>query len=224
MQLYENLKLNSKKEFAYQKIKEKILNNILKPGTILNERELCDDLNISRTPIREALLKLANDGLIEILPNRGAFVSNITYEMITESYSIREVLEGLAARLFCICATDEEINDLQEKLFLLEESYRNNDIENFVKYDKEFHNIILIGSKNKKLKGIMENIKNQVERITNLTKKDFKRAEITLDHHKKIFAEIQKHNPVEAENLMKIHINDSKEYHIKNLKYLIGKL
>ncbi|MCR4431916.1 MAG: GntR family transcriptional regulator [Tepidanaerobacteraceae bacterium] len=224
MQMAEYKELKSKKDYAYEKIKDDILNNVIKPGSVLNERELCESLNISRTPVREAILKLASDGLVEILPNRGAFVTNITYEVITEIYDIREVLEGLAVKLFCICATEEEIDELKRVLDLQERMKQNNDLEKFVEYDKTFHHLILKGCKNKNLKNIMENIRTKIERITNLTVKDIARAETTLTHHKEIFKEISQRNYVEAEKLMKHHISESKEYHIKNLKYLLGKL
>ena len=214
----------SKKNFAYYQIKNQIVNNQLKPGQILNERDLCSLLNVSRTPVREALLKLANDGLVDILQNRGALVSNITYEMITEIYDIRWALEGLAIRLFCEYALDDEVKRLYEVLNHQKKSKKSGDMEDFVRSDEEFHNIIIVGARNKKLINIMDGISSQVERITNLTKKDEKRSEITLTHHENIFSQIQPRNKQEADRLMRYHIEESKEYHLNNLNHLLARL
>ncbi len=214
----------SKKAFAYEEIKRKIINNELKPGQVLNERDLCDMLNVSRTPVREALLKLSNDGLVNIMQNRGALVSNITYEMITEIYDVRWALESLAARLFCEYALDEEIKKLGDTLENLKHSKESGDIEEFVKEDRKFHNIIIEGARNKKLISIMEGINSQVERITNLTKKDEKRSETTLIHHENLFSQIQQRNKEEAEKFMKYHIAESKDYHLGNLNHLLARL
>ncbi len=80
----------SKKDLAYEAIKEEIINHQLKPGTKLVERQLCDSLNISRTPIREALHQLAIDGLVSFQSGEGAVVSDITYEVISETYDVRK--------------------------------------------------------------------------------------------------------------------------------------
>jgi len=215
---------DSKKDFAYNKIKKLIVNNKLKPGQILNERELCTSLNVSRTPVREALIKLANDGLVEILPNRGVLVSDITYEMITEIYDVRWALEGLAIRLFCEFALETEVQRLNEELNKQKQFRESGNMEEFVKSDEEFHNIIINGARNKKLFNIMDAISSQVQRITNLTKKDEKRSEITIKHHEELFLHIQQRNKQEAERLMKYHIEESKLYHLKNLNHLLARL
>ena len=93
----ENFRNITKKELAYRA-----------SGTFLIERELCKALNVSRTPIREALQQLATEGLVEFIPGKGAFVAGITYEDIIEVYDVREILEGLFTKksLMVVATTD----------------------------------------------------------------------------------------------------------------------
>jgi len=209
----------TKKELAYNAIKREILKNNLPSGTFLVERELCKALEISRTPIREALQQLASEGLVEFIPSRGAFVAGITYEDIIETYDVREVLEGLATRLFTFYSSQLEIDELDEIYKHMEKALKQENIEELVKYDVAFHRSIIEGCRNNRLKNMINNINDHVERITNTIKKDKIRAKTTAAHHKNIINAIKQKNAALAESKMREHISDSKNYHLKKFNF-----
>ena len=101
----------SKKQIAYEKIKEMILDGAFSKESPLVERQLCDMIGISRTPIREALRELANDGLVEVIDGKGVYVKKIGFRDMIEIFEMREALEGMAVRLF-VERADQEAVDL----------------------------------------------------------------------------------------------------------------
>jgi DNA-binding GntR family transcriptional regulator len=93
-------------------LRDKIVDGVLRPGTPISERELCEELSVSRTPLREALKILASEGLVQLFRNRGAIVSPISVETIEDKLAVLGALEGYAARLVCQHASDEQLKEL----------------------------------------------------------------------------------------------------------------
>lgn len=207
----------TKTETVYFKIREQIINNELKPGTQLIERKLCESLNSSRTPIREALKRLANEELVDFLPGQRAVVSYITYENIVELYDIREALEGLAVRRCTENIDEYVIKELEIIVDKFEVATKAKDIGTAMKMDIEFHSLIMNETKNFKLKKLIMSLSNQSNRITNLTRYDKSRASATLEQHRKVLDAIRKKDANAAEKEMKEHIKNSKKYHLSNL-------
>ena len=120
--MYNNNEDKNKKELAYDYLKEMIVNGELKPGSLLVERQLCERLSTSRTPVREAIQKLSGEGLVETILSKGSFVKSITYEDISQIYDIREYLESLAVKLCCQNATNANIEALKKTCDLMTEN------------------------------------------------------------------------------------------------------
>jgi len=209
----------TKKELAYNAIKKEVLQNTFPPGTFLVERELCKALDVSRTPVREALQQLANEGLVEFIPGRGALVTNLTYEDIIETYDVREVLEGLAVRMFTLYSSQSEIGKLDRIYKNIEEALKKANIEALVKHDVAFHRCIIEGCRNNRLKAMIKIINDHVERITNTIRKDKIRAKTTVAHHKQILDAIKQKDAALAESKIREHISDSKHYHLKKYNF-----
>ncbi len=202
---------------AYERMKERILSNALLPGTPLVERKLCELLKVSRTPVREALQRLAHEELVTFIPGKLAHVSYITYENIVEVYDVREVLEGLAVRLFVENSDQEKIDALAAILEEFREAAKNNDLDAAAKRDFAFHEHILKNSKNSKLMKMIRAVSVQSNRITMMTKYDPQRAETTYRQHMAVLQTIQGGDPFLAEKSMRDHIQESKRYHVANL-------
>lgn len=216
-ELLPNKLTKSKKQIAYERIKEEITNNRFKPGTLLVERQLCEALNISRTPVREALKQLINEGLVDFINGKGAFVTNVTYEDIIEIYTIREVLEGLACRLAAQLISDERIGELENIYKNLIEAVDSKELDLVIKEDLKFHNCIIESTGNHRLKNMIENMQDQIKRITYTISDDQHRKILSLKHHKGIFEAIRLRDADKAEQIMKVHIRNSKEYHISKM-------
>ena len=133
----------SKKQIAYEMLKEKIITNQLAPGTMLVERQLCEMLNSSRTPIREAIQQLSADGLVTSIPTVGSYVSEIRYEYVIQLYDVREYLEGLAAKLSAINITDSQIQALNRCWLNMNDDIRTKEYDKLFQEDSNFHQNIV---------------------------------------------------------------------------------
>lgn len=208
----------SKKQIAYEAIKQEILSNKLKPGALLVERHLCEALNTSRTPVREALQKLANEGLVDFIPQKGAFVSRITHTDLIEIYHLREVLEGFAAALCAQNIKTDGIEILEKNINAQKTAINDKEHELFIKTDIEFHGIIVDIAANKRLKQFISIMMDQIKRITHMIKDDRKRIKSSLEQHESIFNAIIQKDVKQAERSMKFHIKSSLDYHINQFK------
>ena len=136
------------KDYIYELIKSKIIKKELFPNSQIVESQLVEETGISRTPIREAIKLLNYEGIVTIIPNRGAFVSNPTPNEIKDVYECKKVLESAAIRLACENISDEQINQLDKLLKLGIEAHANKDFYKFMKNNEEFHMTIVKASKN----------------------------------------------------------------------------
>jgi len=135
-------------EKAYQLLIRKITRLELAPGTVLVEKDLMAELEIGRTPIREALQRIATEGLIQHLPNRGMLVTDLGASNVQAIYEFRSLIEGEAARLAATRATAEDINELQTLDEMLNQATNEVDIDSFVALDLRFHETLGRASKN----------------------------------------------------------------------------
>lgn len=135
-------------EKAYQLLIRKITRLELAPGTVLVEKDLMAELEIGRTPIREALQRIAKEGLIQHLPNRGMLVSDLGASDVQSIYEFRSLIQGAAVRLAAIRATDEDKNNLKTLDSMLKQATNEFDIDRFVALDLRFYEAIGLASKN----------------------------------------------------------------------------
>ncbi|MFK8252600.1 GntR family transcriptional regulator [Ancylobacter terrae] len=129
-------------------LRQSIVHGRLAPGSRLVERDLIERLNVSRTVIREALRQLESEGLIEVVPNKGAVVRKLTPAEARELYAIRGVLEGLAARLFCESASPDEIRQLEQALDRVVAAYDGDDPGAIIDAKNAFYEVLFQGSRN----------------------------------------------------------------------------
>ncbi len=208
------VKNNSKQQDAYEKIKSKIIRNEFHPDSMLVERQLCEDLKISRTPIREALHRLSSEGFITFIPDKGMFVSKIRFEDMMEIFEIREALEGMAIKLFVQRKDMDIFKQMEESLALQERAYSE---ENYIQLrddNARFHQLYIEGSKNTKLINILKTIMEQNDRMTFFNPPSKSRSKDSLLQHRKILKAIEIGNADLAAESIKKHIIDVKKYHI----------
>lgn len=126
-------------EFAYDELTRAISTGKLKPGEHLGEKELSAWLNVSRTPVREALSRIANDGLIEVIPHRGAVVKAMDPADIWEEYVVRAALESLAVELSVPHVPDDVLADLTDETEQMHEALRNDKLHQFLDMNRDLH-------------------------------------------------------------------------------------
>jgi len=193
-------------EKVFEVVKEKILMGVLKPGDALIETKLSEELGVSRTPIREAIRQLELEGLVYTIPHKGAIVAGVSTQDIEDIYTIRMLLDGLAARLAAIKLNQEEEDELTEIITLMELYTQRKDVARVMKTDSRFHELIYRASKSKPLEHVLSTFHSYVIRARVTSFETPGRLESAYEEHKKIYEAIIKRNADLAEEYAKKHV------------------
>jgi DNA-binding GntR family transcriptional regulator len=197
-------------ELAYSRLRSYITNGDLLPGTNLREEELSRHLGISRTPLREAIRRLAEEGLVEVQPYRGARVVRLNTVQLEELCEIREAVEGLAARLAALRMSDSQIRRIRQRLrSRLREVGRQPSLYYPPRLD--FHLDVLHASGNRTLATLADRLYARLTLVRGLSGAFRARAEPAAREHLDILAAIERRDPDAAERLMRRHIRRSRE-------------
>jgi DNA-binding GntR family transcriptional regulator len=156
-----------KSQAVYKEVKARIISGVYSPGSPLQEKEICTELNISRTPYREALFQLHTEKLVEMNPNKGAVVKPIDLNSIKDIFEIRSILESVSARMAFLRIDERQLNALKKIAQEIEKLSDGEDIDLFLKLDAEFHEILLDAQGNKILKEILVGLRDQCLRLYN---------------------------------------------------------
>ncbi len=204
MQSLERYSLHS---YVFNYIRDAILNGSYKPGEALVETRLADELGVSRTPIREAIRQLELEGLVISIPNKGVVVNGVSQQDIDDIYTIRSMLEGLAARWAAQRIDERNLKELEEIVELMGYYTRKNDYDQLTQLDTRFHGVIYEACDSKVLKHLLDNLLRYVERARRGSLKVPMRAHQSFNEHKGIFEAIMKRDAAGAERLMAEHIS-----------------
>ncbi|MBQ8558831.1 MAG: GntR family transcriptional regulator [Tyzzerella sp.] len=213
MEEYQELSLRGK---VFQKIRDDILKGRYEENEELRESTLGKELGVSRTPVREALRQLELEGLVKIIPNKGAYVTGITGKDVSDIYIIRSLLEGLCARWATEHITEEQIDKLEE-IILLSEYHVNKKKElaaQVTKLDSEFHEVLYEASNSRILEHVLSDFHNYVQSARKMSVANQDRAEKSIAEHKEILQAIKDKDADRAEQLANAHILNV----MKNLK------
>lgn len=131
-----------------QRLRQMLVEGQLEPGAKLNERELCEHLNVSRTPLREAIKSLAAEGLVELLPNRGAIALELGETDVLNTFEVMAGLEGLSGELAAQRVTDEELAEIQAMHFEMKAAYTRRDLSAYYRLNAAIHRAINSAAKN----------------------------------------------------------------------------
>lgn len=200
---------NSLKNRVLNRIQKDILNGRYKPGEILTETGLCTELGVGRTPVREAIRQLELEGLVQLIPNRGVVVRGISTKDIEDIYTIRMMIEGLAARWAAENIDEQELKDLKETIELEEFYTVKKDTEQLLKLDSKFHEIIFKASKSKTLLQVLRIFHKNVRRARDASFSSPGRAMKVLEEHKAIYEAISRRDGDEAEKVTTRHVKNA---------------
>ncbi len=148
----------------YNELRKQIISLEQKPGAIIREKEIMDVFKVSRTPVREALMRLETEGLVRIIPNAGTFVEEISFQKLRDVFEIRAHLIRLAGKLAAIRISSEEIKEIRN---LIEDMKSTTDTKTLMKLDTEIHDIIRKATKNELLIKTLSGLHDQAVRIWN---------------------------------------------------------
>ena len=213
-------KYNSQAEKAYLILKEKILNQEIKQGSPVIERDLAADLDISRTPIREAIRQLSSDGLIEIIPRKGAYIRTFTINDLIQLYEIAEGLEGMVAFLVAEKQSkgelkSDDINDLEDSVAKMRKYQNENNLKSWVKADEMFHRKLYFLCGNEYIKESIMRIRTQLN-VTLLNMiPAFMDIEQSDEEHIQILNALKSGLPEKARRIMQTQ-HERVRIHLKN--------
>ncbi len=207
----QNLKIEGFKplrEIVFENLREAILEGRLEPGQRMMEIQLAEQLGVSRTPVREAIRKLELEGLVIMIPRKGAYVADVSIKDILEVLEIRAILEGLAASLAATRMSDEEIDELEMISYQFKKCYQKDDIEGMIEKDVEFHDRIFNSARNEKLNHIVQGLREQIYRFRVTYISEYNKAKELVEEHENILEAISQRDAEKANEYALKHIEN----------------
>lgn len=183
-----------------------ILDGVLTPGEKIAERALCDRFGISRTPLREALKVLASEGLIELLPRRGAIVAQITETDIQNLFPIMGALEGVAGELACARASAHDIAHVRALHDQMMESYARHDEQRYLRQNRQVHEAIFALARNPDLSEMYQQVLARIHACRFIRRKDDHNWATAIAEHHAIMDALEQRDGARLSQLMRDHI------------------
>ena len=197
------------RELVFESLHEAIISGQLSPGERMMEIQLAEEMGVSRTPIREAIRKLELEGLVLMIPRKGAYVAGLSMKDIADVFEIRRALEGLAAELAAERITDEELEELERYLVKIAEEIEAQDLDKVVAIDTDFHTLIYNASRNQRLTQIISNLREQIQRFRTTSLSYPGRMKSALEEHRKIVEAIATRDGEMARKIAQEHIENA---------------
>lgn len=195
------------RDVVFNTLRESILKGEMKPGERLMEIHLANKLGVSRTPIREAIRKLELEGLVTMIPRRGAEVAQITAKSLRDVLEVRQALDALAMELACERISEEEIGKLRQACDNFAEITKTQDAVQIAQADVELHDIIVQGSRNEKLAQMVSNLSQQMYRYRLEYIKDVSQHGRLIEEHEEIYRCISSRDKMRALKPLNAHYN-----------------
>lgn len=201
---------------VFHRIREDILSGKYKEHEELKEVAIGEELGVSRTPVREAFRQLELEGLIQIIPNKGAYVTGITAKDVRDIYMIRSLLEGLCASWATENITEEQMEEMEENVYLAEFHAAKGHLEQIAELDSRFHEILYEACDSKMLEHLLKDFHQYVARIRRRTLATTSRGNASNEEHKQIMEAIKEKNEKKAQELAHVHMINAYENMIRN--------
>ncbi len=197
---------------VYHSLKDAILSLAYQPGDILRKGDICDQLGISRSPVSEAVTRLATEGLVDVVPQAGTFVARFSMAEIREGAFLREALELAAVERVATLITDDQLIMLNRNFRVQEALVDDGDFQGFYKMDADMHEMILGFTGYRRLAQMAETSWLQVNRARQLILPNPGRVADTLDEHRGIIAALEARDPVAAHVATQTHLRQLLRY------------
>lgn len=206
------------RDVVFNTLRQAILTGELKPGERLMEIHLANRLGVSRTPIREAIRKLELEGLVTMIPRRGAEVAQITEKSMKDVLEVRRTLDALSAELACERISPEEEEQLKQACLNFEAAVKTKDTKSIAKADVAIHDIIAAATGNQRLIQLINNLAEQMYRYRFEYIKDATQHERIIEEHRIIYDSIIKKDRVAAAEMAKTHIDNQEKAVIARIR------
>jgi DNA-binding GntR family transcriptional regulator len=206
------------REVIFNTLREAIIVGELKPGERLMEVQLAEKMGVSRTPVREAIRKLELEGLVNMIPRKGAHVADLSVKDIIDVLEVRATLDGLATALAAEKMTEQELKELNNVQMQFINYVEKDNTQGAIKKDVEFHDIIYRCSRNDKLLQISSNLREQVQRFRVIYIKDYGSMRGVISEHAEIYEAMASKDPEAAREAAQKHIYIQQQTIINSIK------
>ena len=206
------------RDVVFNTLRKAILKGELKPGERLMEIVLAERLGVSRTPVREAMRKLELEGLVVMIPRRGAQVANITEKDLNDVLEVRIALENLSIENACARMTEEQLAELKKAGRYFEETIKEGNLVKLAEADVAFHEVIYKASDNRRLNQVLNNLREQIYRYRVEYLKEEETRNVLVKEHEEIYEAIKNRDVKKAQEISFRHIENQREAIIRSIR------
>lgn len=187
-------------------LRELLIQGALEPGTKLNERELCEQLGVSRTPLREAIRLLVSEGLVVLDPGRGAFTPVLSTIDISNTFELLGALEGLAGELAAQRISTEELTELAALQHEMQATFERHDLPGYYRLNARTHDLLSKAARNPVLRENWKQVNGRMHALRFRSNQDQEKWKKALDEHAQILTAMQKRDGAAARRLLEQHL------------------
>jgi DNA-binding GntR family transcriptional regulator len=197
--------------WVYDHVKSLICNIVIKPGEQINIEHLADELGVSRTPVREALLRLQQDGLVQFIPRVGCFCTDITNQDMEDIFEFREILEPYMARKATPRLTDQDLQHVRQSFQPLTQEIASGQYQGFLQSEIEFHNLLIECAGNRKIAEVMNGLNDHLLRVRVLSLSSHEHVERSFNEHIAVLEALERRDAEGAGDAMARHVRQVRE-------------
>ena len=206
------------RDVVFNTLRKAILKGELKPGERLMEIALAERLGVSRTPVREAMRKLELEGLVVMIPRRGAQVANITEKDLNDVLEVRMALENLSIENACKKLTEEQLAELKRAAKVFEATMEEGNLVKLAEADVAFHEVIYQSSDNRRLNQVLNNLREQIYRYRVEYLKEEETRKLLVKEHDEIYEAIRNRDVKTAQEISYQHIENQREAIVRSIR------
>jgi DNA-binding GntR family transcriptional regulator len=205
-------------EQAAQRLRQMLVEGRIAPGAKLNERELSERLNVSRTPLREAIKMLAAEGLVELLPNRGAVAVALTEEDILHTFEVMAGLEAQAGELAAQRITEQELAEIQAMHFEMMAAYTRRDLSAYYGLNARIHSAINTAARNPVLSQVYQQVNARLQALRFRSNQDGEKWKNAMKDHEKMIEALAAHDANAMREVLLTHLRNKREVVLEQLR------
>ena len=205
-------------EGTFQKLRSLLVEGVIAPGSKLNERELAEGLNVSRTPIREAIKRLAADGLVELIANRGAIAVQLSHADVVHTFDVIAQLEGYSGELAAKNISAATLSELEALQYEMMASYARRDLSNYYKLNLRIHHLINQAANNPVLTQLFSQVNARIEALRFRSNQNGVKWEKAVEEHQEMIDALKTHDSERMRKVMIQHVMNKRDVVIELLK------
>ena len=211
-------------EQVAQRLRQMLVENRIAPGAKLNERELSELLHVSRTPLREAIKMLAAEGLVELVPNRGAIAVALSEEDVLNTFEVMGGLEAQSGELAAQRITEAELAEIQAMHFEMMAAYTRRDLSTYYRLNARIHDAISAAAKNPVLATVYAQVNARLQALRFRSNQDGDKWKRAVQEHERMIAALTARDPAAMRQVLQQHLRNKRDVVLEQLREISGKV